>query len=250
MNNKNIIDKLLGKPVRLYEKFHQETKISNFEVKKLSRDKGQWKKKYFKGYGRYKVLYLPKPKLPDIDYRDVLENRKSTRNFKKDSLDLIKISSLLYYSAGLKKDRVHRYYPSGGALYPLEVYIISVNSDLPKELYHYYQPGHLLELMPDINVKSLLGCFNQSWLNNSGVIILITAVFQRLTNKYSDRGYRHILQETGHLGQNIYLTSTALNLGCCAIGGYIDDKLNTLMGVDGIKESIIYSLAIGAPKNS
>lgn len=249
MKNKKIIDALLGKPVRLYEKFHQQTKIADFEIKKSAKPLKQ-PRIYIKGYGRYKALTLPKPEIPNIGYKVVLEKRKSTRNFKKNSLDLKKISTLLYYSAGLKKDGIHRYYPSGGALYPLEVYIISVNSDLPKGLYHYYQPGHILELIPGTDIKSLLGCFNQAWLKNSGVIFLITSVFQRLTNKYNDRGYRHILQETGHLGQNIYLTSTALNLGCCAIGGYKDDQLNRSMGIDGIQESIIYSLSVGTPNDS
>ena len=249
MKNKKIIDELLGKPARFYEKFHQMTKITKFEIKKPVKSPDQWKKKYFKGYGRYKALILTKPELPDINYKNVLENRKSTRDFKKTHLSLKKISTVLYYSAGLKKDGIHRYYPSGGARYPLEVYVLAINSNLPKGLYHYYQPGHLLELIPETNVKSLLGCFNQSWLN-AGIVIIITAVFQRMTNKYNDRGYRHILQETGHLGQNIYLTSTALNLGCCAIGGYLDDQLNTLVGIDGIKESIVYCLSIGTPKNS
>ena len=74
-------------------------------------------------------------------------------------------------------------------------------------------------------------------------------MFKRTILSYGDRGYRHILVEAGHLGQNIYLNSVALGLSCCAIGGYIDDKLNSLIDVDGLNESVVYVLAVGKRSN-
>lgn len=49
------------------------------------------------------------------------------------------------------------------------------------------------------------------------------------------------------MGQNFYLVSTALGLGCCAIGGYIDKRINKLLDVDGIEESTVALYAIGHP---
>ncbi len=54
--------------------------------------------------------------------------------------------------------------------------------------------------------------------------------------------------EAGYLGQNIYLVSAALNLACCAIGGYLDDKLNKLLDVDGVKESVVAIAVVGPRK--
>ena len=90
-------------------------------------------------------------------------------------------------------------------------------------------------------------CFlNQNWVKKSGCIILISAVFKRNTIKYGDRGYRHIMQEAGHLGQNIYLISSALGLGCCAISGFNDEELNNMLDLDGVNEGVIYSFSIGS----
>jgi len=36
------------------------------------------------------------------------------------------------------------------------------------------------------------------------------------------------------------LTATSLGLGSCQIGALYDDEVNQIIGVDGIKESVIY----------
>ena len=63
--------------------------------------------------------------------------------------------------------------------------------------------------------------------------------------KYRDRGYRHTLTELGALTQNIYLLSAVLKLGCASIGGFIDDKLNSLLDLDGEDESVLGVIAVG-----
>ncbi len=63
--------------------------------------------------------------------------------------------------------------------------------------------------------------------------------------KYKERGYRYILFEAGHLGQNIYLVSKALGLKCCAIGGFDDDKFHELLDIDGDNEAVLYAFAMG-----
>ena len=54
-----------------------------------------------------------------------------------------------------------------------------------------------------------------------------------------------ILQESGHIGQNIYLVSEALGLKCCALAGTKDENLEKLIDIDGITESVVYALAVG-----
>jgi len=54
--------------------------------------------------------------------------------------------------------------------------------------------------------------------------------------------------EAGHLAQNIYLVTTALGLGCVAIGGFMDDEINEILEVDGVNEAVVYVIAIGRPK--
>ena len=57
--------------------------------------------------------------------------------------------------------------------------------------------------------------------------------------------YDGLLLEAGHLGQNVYLAGTSMKLGVCAVGAFLDDGLNNLLGVDGQNEAAIYLLAVG-----
>lgn len=155
----------------------------------------------------------------------------------------------MYYTAGINyiDQKIKRFYPSGGARYPLEVYplIFSVNGIKPG-LYHYHVKTNSLELLQSpISKINVFKQFNQSWLKNSSVLLLITAVFDRTENKYKNRGYRHILTEYGHMAQNTYLIGSSLNVGVCSIGGFVDMGLNKIIDIDGIDESVIGVIALG-----
>lgn len=245
---------LLGKPIMQYERFHQETKMKKFPAA-IPKEKVpiDWIKIKYKGYQRLNKIYLPKPSLTyptDFSLKKAIITRRSERRFSKNPVNLEKISPLLYYSAGLpnrkKTQMPHRFYPSGGGRYPLEVYIISFNSELEKGIYHYYPIGHNLEELLTFKKFNFHKYFHQEWGVGASFIIIITAVFKRNTIKYKERGYRHVLVEAGHLAQNFYLNCSALKLNCCGIGGYKDENINKLLDIDGIDESVVYVLAVGS----
>ena len=138
-------------------------------------------------------------------------------------------------------------YPSAGARYPLEIYpfIFSVQG-LKRAIYHYHVKTHSLELIYDgIFQRATLKNFSQSWIRKAAFLLVITAIFDRMEEKYKERGYRHIYTEYGHLAQNFYLVSSSLDLGCCSIGGFIDDGLNELLDLDGVDESTVGVTAFG-----
>ncbi len=253
MKKNYLVDYLLNKPVSKSQEFHEFTKI-----KKLAKNVNSkfwpesWKKVYYKAYGRLEETILPKPDLKqNISLRNVLFDRKSTRIFAKKPLSLEKLSTILYFSAGLKNidpNFPRRFYPSPGARFPLEVYVFSQNAELPKSVYHYYVKNHSLEKLNTYNKSDLPKITNVPLSKSAGCIIAITAVFKRNTVKYMDRGYRHVLVEAGHMAQNIYLTSSALGVGCCALGGYLDDNINEMLDIDGLNESVVYLIALGEKK--
>jgi len=71
------------------------------------------------------------------------------------------------------------------------------------------------------------------------------AVIPRCRQKYRQRAYRYIYLDCGHIAQNLYLSATALNLGCCSIAAFFDDEVNELVGVDGREETVIYLATVG-----
>lgn len=251
MKKKINLDELLSKPTLQFEQFHSKTKIKKpiTEIKQKLWPES-WKKVYYKGYARLEEIILPRPKLPKgVKLKEALSTRVSRRKFSGVPISLKKLSTLLYFSAGLKKTKLqkesNRFYPSAGSRYPLEIYILSLNTELPRGLYHYYLKSNSLEKLLTFSKFSPEKYFGQSWVAQASCLIIITAIFRRNCVKYSNRGYRYVMIEVGHMGQNFYLNSAALDIACCTIGGFADKKLEKLLDIDGVKESVVYILAIG-----
>lgn len=252
MKKNSPLYKLLGKPVHPYEKFQQITKIKKLDHVSLNPSDWpkEWNTVYFKEYPRLDKIILSEPlSLKKFSLEKTLRNRKSSRDFINKPVSLEELSTLIYYSAGLKNYsppyQGTRFYPSAGSRYPLELYLISQNSELPNGIYHYNIRSHSLEVLDTLEHYDPESCFNQDFINKSGVIFLVSAVFIRNTMKYGTRGYRHILMEAGHMAQNFWLICSALDLGVCGVGGFVDDKLHKLLDLDGLQESLVNVFVVG-----
>lgn len=248
MKNKNKLIQLLNKPKSRYIKFHRQTKLpEGFNPFKKNPILNKLKT-VSKSYIRFPAIKFSQSKpINHVDLYEALINRRSVRSYSQTKINFNQLCQLFYYSAGLNRKnrkKIRRFYPSAGALYPLETYFISLNTVLSKGLYHYHAESNSLELLMNIDKFKASIYFCQNFKNIAGYVI-ITAIFARNTLKYGDRGYKQILIEAGHLAQNIYLISYALQLGCCSIFGYYDDRINKLLDIDGINEAVIYTLAIG-----
>jgi len=114
-------------------------------------------------------------------------------------------------------------------------------------LYHYAVSDHALERLRAANLRGelLLAGIGQEMLGQAQVCFALSAIFQRTRWKYRERTYRYILLEAGHIAQNLYLAATSLGLGACAVGAFLDDALNKLLGLDGEQEAALYLISVG-----
>ncbi|HKP74278.1 MAG TPA: SagB/ThcOx family dehydrogenase [Longimicrobiaceae bacterium] len=143
--------------------------------------------------------------------------------------------------------------PSGGGLYPLELYALAVNvKGLEPGVYHYNAFGHHLEQLRAADAAAARAEVDRlvtTGLNYEGValVLVITAVPLRTSFKYGDRGYRLLLAESGHAAQNAYLAATALGVSACAIAGFYDDEVNRALAINGLDEFAAYVMVLGLP---
>ncbi|MEK7118508.1 MAG: SagB/ThcOx family dehydrogenase [Patescibacteria group bacterium] len=236
--------------------FHQSSKDSSKGHLPISRDANEWpdewKTTYYKAYSRLPKIALP-DNPPQANFFHLIKARKSRRDFSRIPIDMRELSLLLKYSCGdigeMGVDRHRRAQPSAGSRFPIEIYpiVFRPQKELAAGLYHYNVKEHALDVLwgrewSDDEIGSL---FTYPWVKDAALALVMTAVFWRNANKYGERGYRYILLEAGHIGQNVYLASEALGLKCCAFGGTRDAALEKLIDIDGINESVIYALAIG-----
>jgi len=207
-------------------------------------------------FAQYPAVELPTPLAPlgrPLD--EVLATRVSARSLEGCTLSLSTVATLLHYAYGITRDnegvvypRPFRTVPSGGALYPLEIFLHSARiQGLDPGLYHYHPlDGVLRFLRYGDRTRDICDAVVQGELfSNTSLVIFITALFERSVFKYGDRGYRFVLLEAGHVAQNLNLVSNALGLGSVNVGGYFDREVDDLLGLDGLEHSTIYLTAIG-----
>lgn len=250
----NLINILSSNEKSVSQDFREQIKLDSFK-KVIPKHKWpkNWSKVQYKSYPRFKKIKLSTQTLnKNISLLNTFYNRRSTRHFTGQSISEKELSQILYYSAGLRKfntpDIGNRFYPSAGARYPNEVYpIVLKGNGIDQGIYHYYVRKHMLEEMwkySDLSQR-ITKCIKQKEFKKSAIFLIVSSVFWRTQVKYGDRGYRHLMLDTGHLCQNIYLISAALGIGCCSIGGFIDTNINNLLDLDGKEESVQIVIALG-----
>jgi SagB-type dehydrogenase family enzyme len=180
---------------------------------------------------------------------EVVEARRSVRDYAAEALSPEELSRLLHVAQGITEHRWgFRAAPSAGALYPIELYaVVHDVAGLEPGIYHYAVQEHGLELLRRGDFRAALtqAGLGQGFLAQAGVCFVLSAIFQRTRWRYRERTYRYVLLEAGHIGQNLYLAATSMGLGACAVGAFLDDDLNDLLGLDGSEEAALYIVSVG-----
>ena len=97
-------------------------------------------------------------------------------------------------------------------------------------------------LSKDLN-QDINKFFGGSITNPAGGIILTSSI-RRSETKYGIHAYRFSMIEAGHIGQNISLIASNINIGCCMLGGFENDFITNLLDLPE-EEIPVYSIALG-----
>ena len=218
--------------------------------------------KIFKIIKGAKKISLPQRAFPDCEFIRVLMARKTHRRFSKQQLPLETVSQLLslvwgvngyLYSPRFGK-LLQKTSPSGGARHPGEVYLMALRvKGLSPGLYHYHPAHHHLETIraSTTHEKAWLYCARQNFAKKAGALFLMTAVFRRTMWKYHlARAYRVVLLDAGHLCQTFCLVATWLGLAPFCTAALKDTLIEEDLGIDGIRESVLYIAGVGLPATS
>jgi SagB-type dehydrogenase family enzyme len=142
--------------------------------------------------------------------------------------------------------------PSAGARHAFETYLlINEVEDLTPGLYRYLALSHRLQQVasdPTLHIQVAHACLDQDFVMRCSVAFLWTAVPYRMTWRYGERGYRDLHLDAGHVCQNLYLAAGAVGCGVCAIAAFDDDLMDSILGIDGINQFLIYVATVGKTK--
>jgi SagB-type dehydrogenase family enzyme len=168
----------------------------------------------------------------DSSLEALLRQRRSLRDYSDAALRLADISQLLWAAQGITHPEGLRTAPSAGALYPLELYLVAGNvNGLAAGVYHYRAGGHRLTRMHGGDQRKPLAqaALAQTWVGDAAAVVVFTAVYDRTTRKYGQRGLRYVHMEIGHAAQNLFLQAEALGLATVVVGAFRDDEVAGLL---------------------
>ncbi len=195
-------------------------------------------------------IKLPEPRYAgNISVEEALSKRRSIRAYSGDNLTIEEVSQLLWAAQGITSPWGGRTAPSAGALYPLELYLVAGDVEgIDKGAYRYRPEEHELEKVKDGDIRAELAEAalgpNQEHVKDAAIDIVFTAVYERTTVKYKERGIRYARMEAGHAAQNVYLQAVSLDLGTVVIGAFSEDKVKEIVNAEE-QENPLYIMPVG-----
>ncbi|TAM41114.1 MAG: SagB/ThcOx family dehydrogenase [Rhodanobacter sp.] len=211
-----------------------------------------------------KCVNLPEPdsQVLTVPLRDAFARRQSVRSYSPNIMTLDELSSWLAAAVGdhptEKLGVRRRHYPSGGALYPIEVYVLSLRlAGLERGLYHYHPARHQLQVIDEsvdvdankffFDPSQMSGVTNASTWDHAAGVLILSAHMNNSYAKYGDRSWKLMLLEAGHLAQNFTMVAAAMsNISLCPMGGMSLSALSKYMKLSGYAELPIYPFSFGS----
>lgn len=193
---------------------------------------------------------------PGVLKQDLLfaiANRKSHRVYLKKSLSLNELAFLLWCTQGIRgkpfNGHVYRNVPSAGCRHSFETYLAVFNvKGLIPGMYRYLPLSHQLVLeFTDamLHRKMTIASLHQNYPEKSAVTFIWSVLPYRMEWRYALAAHKVILLDAGHVCQNLYLACEAISAGTCAIAAYDQEEMDSLLGLDGENEFVIYMAPVG-----
>lgn len=192
--------------------------------------------------------------MKETNYLTLVQERKSHRVYKNESISMEQLSFLLWTTQGIKNIRGNNYatirpVPSAGARHAFETYLAIFKVEgLEKGIYHYLPLKHSIEFIGGVNdfEKTVTDSLcEQEWVSNSAVTFFYSAVPYRSEWRYNLDAHKVMLIDVGHVVQNLYLSCHAIGCGTCAIAAFDQIKIDKMLQLDGEDEFIIYAAPVG-----
>jgi SagB-type dehydrogenase family enzyme len=195
-------------------------------------------------------IYLPRPQCDGATALEkTLLRRRSVRDFSSRRLELWHISQLAWAAQGITAADGYRTAPSAGALFPLEIYVAVADViGLAPGIYKYGIRNHdLIQWLAGDKRKQLReAALGQDSILRAPAVCILSAIYERTTVKYGERGIRYAHMEAGHAAQNLLLQVVALNLGAVLVGAFDDLEVKRILNLQQ-QEAPLYLIPVGKP---
>jgi len=245
-------------------RYHSGTKHSYLSIR-MHRHVLDWENKplLFKIYPTLEVTRLPR------DFQETglpaLTAIASTPSAQQGEAipDLETLAQLLFFSAGVTRSKKYeggetffRAAACTGALYEIDLYVVCtdlaarIGPGLEAGIYHFGAAEFGLRQLRagDFRHAVAAAAGNDSAIAHAPATIICTGTYWRNAWKYHSRTYRHFGWDNGTILANLLAVSAAMKFPAKVIAGFVDEQVNTLLGLDTKREVAFSLVPIGYRK--
>lgn len=222
----------------------------------------------FKDTNFDRAIKLYKPNLDelvvtDTPFSQVLENRRSVRNYSKSKKIHIKeLGEFLYRSIGIreiiktpKQDAIFRPYPGAGAIHEIDFYLVINACEGISPGIYYYQPMHHVLCRQNVDMqyieKIILNAKAGMGTNSTApqIVFVLTSRFKKIAWKYEKMSYRCTLISMGAIFQTMSLVATSMDLASCIVGSGDSSLFGEALAINSLEEGAVGEFALGIPSD-
>src|SRR3989442_3495263 len=132
-----------------------------------------------------------------------------------------------------------------GALYPIEVYVISGRiPGLEAGVYHFNPLHFSLAKLRKGYYRAVLDDAGSSDSLSAPFTLAFTSLAWRNAWKYETRSYRHWFWDSGVIAANLLATSNSAGLSTKLVLGFVDSEVDRLLGMETKKEATVALAAV------
>jgi len=173
--------------------------------------------------------------------------------------DLKRLAQILYYSAGITRIKQYpggeimfRAAPCTGALYEIELYLVcgdlsGAEGLLEAGVYHFSPRDFSLRRLRQGDYRGVIARATalEPGVAHAPVTVICTGTYWRNAWKYRARTYRHFGWDNGAMLANLLATATALGIPARVVTGFVDEQVNSLLGLDTDREVAFSMVSLG-----
>jgi SagB-type dehydrogenase family enzyme len=201
------------------------------------------------------VKLAPTRPFPIDSLSTVLRQRRSPTSYDASPISLDHLGQMLGGACGVTGELVMadsrlplRAYPSPGALYGVDVYVIPTRVEgLPNAVFRYAPERHALVTVHDRRVDPVSFCLpdGRAVVGGIAAFIALSICLPRATSKYGDVSYRILIAEAGCIAENLVLVAHALGLRAGPFTGVFDSLVDQAIGLGRDEARFVVGVLVG-----
>jgi len=211
---------------------------------------------------------IPLPRFENVREQigPLIRSRRSIRSYSGKPVPVQDLSTLLFHAGGISGHTDVKLAPeptvfcedaridlraaaSGGALYPVDLYVLAMNvTGLPGGAYRYVPKHHALKPVGPggpLTEVNRMAQFHEIEIGRAGFMVCYVYKYFENARKYGEAAMGFAFIEVGAIAAHIHLVCTALGFGSCDVGNFSKRRFERMLDIDGISSHVIHLTVVG-----